>query len=132
MVVRIVHGQAGSLYSALLKEAGSNTQEQPKDVKAGAAKAESAVAKVTTSDAVKVSLSSQSGQGVSQAVQSSQLSEIVTTSRQGRVNSSERIESYKEAKQATVQLVEEMRDEPGKSMEAHNVNGASVQGSRMQ
>ena len=133
MVVRIVHGQAGSLYSALLREAGSNTQEKSKDVQAKVANPGSASAQQATSDAVKVNLSSRTsaGQGISQMAQVSALSEIVTTSKSARTSSGERIESYKEAKQVTHQLIEEMRDEPGKSVEAHNVSGLSVQGSRM-
>ena len=137
MVVRIVHGQAGSLYSALLKgQAEANSPQQSREVQAKAAAPSGAVAQqqaTSSSDAVKVTLSGQqSAQSLTQLVRASSLGEAVVTSvRSGRsLAGGERIEQYKEARQVTDDLSRKMHDEPEKSMEAHDVDKLSSGPSR--
>lgn len=134
MVVRIVHGQAGSLYAALLKEgSGANSHDKAKEVQPKAdTSVKGVVHQAPASDAVKVTLSSQSGPTVSNLVRAASLNESVVSvkSMRGAVGS-ERIEHYKDAKQVTNDLTEKMHEDPEQSMEAHNVNGLAAKGTMM-
>ena len=136
MVVRIVHGQAGSLYASLLKEKStSSSQEQSKGVQAKTAQSRGVVAQqAPTSDAVKVTLSTQGGQAIPNLVRAASMSEsIVTSVKPMRASaSSERIETYKEAKEVTNDLTKKMEDDPEASLEAHDVSGLPNKGSSMQ
>lgn len=131
MVVRIVHGQTGSLYSTLAKGSSSqNTPEQQKEVQGRVAN--SAVAqKASVSDAVKVTLSSAAnGHQVTQMVRMSG-DAVVSSLRSTRATSGgERIETFKEAKEVSDDVAKRMHDEPGQSMQAHDLDPTKGPGLR--
>lgn len=128
MVVKILHGQEGSVYTNLLRgRTGVDTASGPKAITPNIPSTINPVGHVqSASDAAKVS----GTQAAAQVARASTLGEAVVTSvRSTRsLSPSEKISEYKEAKQTANGLAKKLDEEPGSGMQAHNLNNYGARG----
>ena len=133
MVVRIVHGQALSVYSNRQQEmhAAQNAQRQTEQQQQTSGKQATHNAK-TPQEIRSETMTPQGAQVAAQLTQSASFGEAVITSLRSTRNASgtERISDVKEVRQTADNVAKKLKDEPGTGMQAHgDMGGISSTGS---
>ena len=134
MVVRIVHGQAMSVYSTLLREQATQ-QQQARQRQAAEGPSASTTTQTSQTQNAQAQSSRSTGsasaaaQAPTQVAQATSINEAVVTSiRSSRGSASaDRITDIKEAKQTVDNVAKKLREEPGTGLMAHgNLNGTGA------